>query len=92
MSTQLATLLVSSRDICGGRLRVEGTRITVSQITVWYKQGLTPEEIADQYPNLSLAQVYTALAYYHTNKEEVEAELTAEEEEADQLERQFRQA
>jgi len=52
----------------------------------WYKRGYTPEEIADQYPHLTLAQVYTALAYYHANREEIEAELAAEEMEARQLE------
>ncbi len=92
MSTQIGTLLVSSPEVCGGRLRIEGTRITVNQIVVWYKQGYSPEEIADQYPQLTLAQVYAALAFYHANKEEVEADLTAEKVEAERLERQHIQA
>jgi uncharacterized protein (DUF433 family) len=86
MATEIATLLVRSSDICGGLLRIDGTRITVHQIVSWYKRGYTPEEIADQYPHLTLAQVYTALAYYHANREEIEAELAAEEMEARQLE------
>jgi uncharacterized protein (DUF433 family) len=85
MSTEIGTLLVRSPDVCGGRLRINGTRMTVNQLVVWYKQGYTPEEIADQYPHLTLAQVYTALAYYHANQEEIEAELTAEKIEADRL-------
>jgi uncharacterized protein (DUF433 family) len=48
------------------------------------QQGYGAEEIADQYPHLTLAQVYTALAYYHANKEEVEADLIAEEQESNQ--------
>jgi uncharacterized protein (DUF433 family) len=90
MSTELATILTSSPDVCGGRLRIEGTRITVGQIVVWYKKGYSPEEIADMYPNLTLGPVYTSLAYYHGNREAVEAELAAEMEEADRLERDFR--
>lgn len=90
MSTEIAQLLVSSPDICGGRLRIDGTRITVNQMAVLYKEGSSPEEIADQYPHLTLAQVYTALAYYHANREEVEAELAAEKAEADLLEREFK--
>jgi uncharacterized protein (DUF433 family) len=86
MSTEITALLISTPDVCGGRLRVEGTRITVNQIVTCYKHGYSPEEIADQYPNLSLAQVYTALAYYHANKESVEHDLDAEREEAEQLE------
>jgi uncharacterized protein (DUF433 family) len=82
MSTEIATLLVSSPDVCGGRLRIEGTRITVNQIAVLYKQGCNAEDIADQYPYLTLAQVYAALAHYHANQEEIEADLEAERKEA----------
>lgn len=89
MSTEIQTLLVSSPDVCGGRLRIEGTRITVNQIAVLYKQGLSPEEIADQYSHLNLARVYTALAYYHANREQIEADLIAEKQEADRFERNF---
>ena len=92
MSTAIETLLVSSANVCGGRLRIEGTRITVNQIVSLYKQGYTPEEIVDQYSNLSFAQVYTALAYFHANKEEIEADLQAEREEALRLEREFTEA
>jgi uncharacterized protein (DUF433 family) len=79
MSTAINTLLVSSANICGGRLRIDGTRITVNQIAVLYKQGHNAEEIADQYPHLTMAQIYAALAYYHANQEEIEADLAAEE-------------
>ena len=90
MSTQIGSLLVKSPEVCGGRLRFDGARITVNQIVVWYKRGYSPEEIADQYPQLTLAQVYTALAYYHANREEIEADLEAERIEADQLEQEHR--
>lgn len=79
MSTEIATLLVSSPDVCGGRLRIEGTRITVNQIVTLYKQGHNAEEIADQYPHLTMAQVYAALTYYHANREEIEADLSDDE-------------
>lgn len=86
--TEISTLLARSPGMCGGRLRIEGTRITVNQIVTLYKQGYNAEEIADQYRHLTLAQVYTALAYYHANREEVEAEMTSEREEAERLERE----
>jgi hypothetical protein len=38
---------------------------------------------------LTLAQVYTARAYYHANRAEVEAELAEEKREAMELERSF---
>jgi uncharacterized protein (DUF433 family) len=91
MSTEIGTLLVRSPDVCGGRLRIDGTRMTVNQLVVWYKQGYTSEEIADQYPHLTLAQVYTALAYYHANREEIEVDVAAEKIEADRLEKKYQQ-
>lgn len=48
------------------------------RIAGWYKQGMSPEEIAPQYGHISLAQVHAALAYYHANPEEIEADLAAE--------------
>ena len=91
MSIEISTLLVKDPDICGGLLRIDGTRMTVNQVVVWYKQGYSPEEIADQYPHLVLSQVYAALAYYHANKEEVEASLATEKEKSDQLEQAHKQ-
>src|SRR3954469_17879640 len=65
--------------IRGGRPKIAGTGLTVGRIVSWYKMGLTPEEIALEYPHLTLAQVHGALAYYHANREEIEVELAQEE-------------
>jgi uncharacterized protein (DUF433 family) len=89
MSTEIGTLLVSSPDVCGGRLRIDGTRITINQIAALYKQGFGAEEIADQYPHLTLAQVYAALSHYHANQAEIDADLEAEKQEAAELEREY---
>jgi len=70
-------MLARSPDVCGGRLRIDGTRITVDRIATLYKQGQSPEDIAQTYPHLSLGQVYAALAYYHANREEIESVLAA---------------
>jgi uncharacterized protein (DUF433 family) len=90
MSTEIGTLLISSPDICGGRLRIDGTRITINQIAALYKQGLDAEEIAEQYPHLTLAQVYAALSYYHANQGEIDADLEAEKREAAGFEGEYR--
>lgn len=78
MSTAIDTLLSRSPSICGGRIRIDGTRITVHQIVTCYQRGLTPEEIVEQYPHINLAQTYAALAYYHANRDEIDSELEAE--------------
>ncbi|MCX5933497.1 MAG: DUF433 domain-containing protein, partial [Pseudanabaena sp. LacPavin_0818_WC45_MAG_42_6] len=51
------------------------TRTAVSRVVVLYKQGADAVEIARRISHLSLAQVYAALAYYHVNRAEIEAEL-----------------
>lgn len=76
--TDIGTLIVETPEICGGRPRIAGTRISIAQIAVWYKEGLSVEEIIDEIPYLTLAKVYAALSYYHANKAEIEADLAAE--------------
>jgi uncharacterized protein (DUF433 family) len=85
MSTMLDSLLIRTSDVCGGRIRIDGTRITVHRIAVLYKQGQHAEDIAQSYPHLSLSQIYTALAYYHANRDEIDAELAAADVEYDEL-------
>ena len=88
MSTMLDSLLIRTPDVCGGRVRIDGTRITVHRIAVLYKQGQHAEDIAQSYPHLSLSQIYTALAYYHANRSEMDAELAAADVEYDELKKQ----
>jgi hypothetical protein len=47
--------------------------------------GLGSEEVGDQCGHLNLAQVHAALAYYHPNRDQMEAELAEEEAEYDPL-------
>lgn len=89
MSTDISSYIVSSPEIRHGRPRIAGTGITIHRIAIWYKLGHTPEEIAYQYQHLSLAQVYAALAYYHSNRDQVEAEIAADEAEANTIEEEF---
>ena len=54
------------------RAFIVGTRVRVQDIVSDHERhGLFPEDIARQYPQLSLAQVHSALAFYFDNKEEV---------------------
>ena len=86
MSVELDSLLTRSPEVRHGRPCVAGTLTTVHRIAVWYKMGESPEEIAADYPHLTLAGVYAALAYYHANQAEVEAELAADLEEEERIE------
>src|SRR5207245_8292174 len=66
---------------CGGRAVVAGTRQRVSLILGFYRQGMTVEEIVDQYPQLRPADVHDALAYAYDHPDEMEADLAADDEE-----------
>ncbi len=93
MSITLDTMLARTPDVCGGQIRIDGTRITVHRIATLYKQGQGAEEIVQTYPHLALGQAYAALAYYHANRTEIESELAAADGEYDQLrEQDFPQA
>jgi len=83
--TDIGTLIAETPGICGGRPRITGTGVSVRRVAGWYKMGRCPEEIADQYGHLNLAQVHAALAYYHANRDEIDAQLEEEEAEYDRL-------
>jgi len=82
----IGRLIVRTPGIKGGTPHLAGTGVTVRTIVRWYKLGMSPEEIAAEYPHLRLAQVYAALAYYHANRDEMEADMAAEEAESDRFE------
>lgn len=89
-TVDIGALIVATPEIRGGRPRIAGTGVTVHRIVGWYKLGLSPEELSDRVGTVNLAQVHAALAFYHANREQVEAEIAADEAEADRLEREAR--
>jgi len=78
MSTMLDVTLVRTPGVCGGNLRIDGTRMTVNQIVTLYKQGLTAEQSVEQYSQLTLREIYAVLAWYYEHKVEFDEELAAE--------------
>ena len=78
MPTTLDVTLVRTPDICGERLRIDGSRMTVNQIVTLHQQGLTSPQIVEQYPQRTLSEIYGVLAWYHENKSQFDEELLAE--------------
>ena len=65
--------IVKVDGICGGQAVIEGTRFAVWHIVgYYYKVGLSVEEILAEWTYLTPAQVFSALAYYHDNREEID--------------------
>ena|ERR1035438_534715 len=46
-----------------GVIRVSGTRVTLDSILLAFNDGATPEEIAQQYPTVPLADIYHLIGY-----------------------------
>jgi len=88
-SIEIGTLIDRDPKVRGGRPKIAGTGLTVSRIAICYRMGMTPEEIALEYPHLTLAQVHAALAYYHVNRDEIECDIAGQEAEAARWERQL---
>ncbi len=64
-----------SPGISGGKPRIAGHRITVHNIAVWHERmGISADEIAAEY-DLTLADVYAALAYYFDNRNEIDTQI-----------------
>ena len=64
--------LVTDAD---GVVRVAKTRVTLDTVISAFLSGATPEEIAQQYPSLNLADVYAVIAYYLQRRSDVDAYL-----------------
>jgi uncharacterized protein (DUF433 family) len=84
-ATEIGTLIRQTPGVRGGRPCVAGRGVSVLRIAGWYTMGRSPEEIAAQYGHLTLAQVHAAIAYYHANREAMDAEMAAEAAEYDRL-------
>jgi uncharacterized protein (DUF433 family) len=83
MATAKATVsyphVTKTPGVCGGKACIEGTRIRVNNVAFLHKQGASDEKIRSAYPDLTPAQIHAAIAYYYDNREEIEAELGADE-------------
>jgi|SRR4028118_272824 len=76
MTAVIAEHIEITPGICGGKPRITGHRIRVQDVVIWHEQmGMSPDEIVDRYPTITLADVYAALAYYHDHLEEIRQQI-----------------
>ncbi len=65
--------------VAGGKPRIAGRRITVQNIAIWHEyMGLSADEIAAEH-DLSLGDIYAALAYYFDHRSEIEQRIAEDE-------------
>jgi uncharacterized protein (DUF433 family) len=57
--------------VASGKPRIVGRRITVQSIAIWHEwMGYSADEIASEH-DLTLADIYAALAYYYDHQLEI---------------------
>jgi len=83
-----SSIHIETRDcVCGGKPCVKGTRIRVWDIHVWHDlRGQSPEEIVALYPQLTVADVHAAIAYYLDHREAVDTQADEDRAIVDQIE------
>ena len=81
----IGTHVETTPGTCGGKPRIAGTRIRVQDIVLWTEQGRSPDEIVTDYSQLTHADIYAALAYYHDNRELIDRQIREADELVDQM-------
>lgn len=83
MATQAKTVyahITKDPRVCGGSSCIDNTRIRVIDIVQAHSEGMSPEQIQNLFAvPLTLAQIYSALAYADENREEIQAEYAEHE-------------
>ena len=68
-----------------GAIRVANTRVPLETLIDAFQNGATAEEIAQQYPSVSLADVYSIIGYCLHQRSEIEAYLARRRQVAEQV-------
>lgn len=80
MDATIAQHIELTPGVCGGKPRVTGTRIRVEDIYVWFElQRKSAEEIVADHPQLSMADIFAAMAYYWDHRDEIQRQMKSSE-------------
>lgn len=64
---------------------IEGTRVSLDSVVYAFLNGESPESIAQNFPLLSLEQIYGAIAFYLANRKLIDVYLKEGEKEFEKL-------
>src|SRR5437762_10634745 len=76
----------------GDSYRITGTRVSLDSVVYDYLSGLSPESIADNFDSVSLEQVYGAITFYLSHRDEVDRHLIHNRVKFDALRKQARES
>ena len=72
----------------GGVFHITGTRVTLDSIVREFKDGATPEQIQEDFPSVTLSDIYSVVAYYLQHSGAVEDYLSAQVQAAKEIRRE----
>jgi len=68
-----------------GSIRIGSSRVTLDSVVHEFIQGATAEQIQDDFPSLSLREIYGAISYYLEHEDRVGEYLRRREQEAQRV-------
>jgi uncharacterized protein (DUF433 family) len=68
-----------------GTIRIKGSRVSLEIIVRQFKQGATAEQLLEDFPSLTLRDIYGAIYYYLDNTEAVEDYMRQQEDSAAEM-------
>lgn len=71
--------IVRDPRVCGGEPTIKGTRIPVRAVVIEYQRSNDVEWVRKGYPGLDIATIRETLAFYETNREEIDRDIAANE-------------
>ncbi len=69
--------MVRTPGVCGGRPRIKDSRIPVSLVAGFYREGDSLEVIQETYPHIEPAAIQDAIGYYLDHRQEIDREIEA---------------
>ena len=72
MGLQIHAEVVPLRTSSEGMLYVGQTRVPLETVIYVFNSGVSPEEIAFQFPALALSDIYHVIGYYLQHRDEVD--------------------
>ncbi len=77
LTFDIGSLLDSDPSYYEGRPFIRGKRVTVQRVGILHSEGLSAAEIADEV-GATMAEVHAALSYYLANREDIDADVKAQ--------------
>jgi uncharacterized protein (DUF433 family) len=62
-----------------GAYRITDSRVSLASVVYAWRDGLSPESIQENFPVLTLEEVYGAITFYLANQEEIDKYLSLSE-------------